>query len=107
MIVFHPMRICNVVSPIILLLYNWVEVDLKRLPVEHIWPEVMGIILGVNAWVVPFLKTFGVVKGNDIFHFSVSINIPHAIGELVREYFKIPSPDRRRFSTGTVYWDYK
>ena len=67
----------------------------------------MGIILGVNAWVVPFLKTFGVVKGNDVFHFSVSIDIPHAIGELVKEYFKRPSPDRQRCSTGTVYWDYK
>ena len=36
----------NVVSPIIVLLYAQVEVDLERPPVEQIWPEVMGIILG-------------------------------------------------------------
>ena len=64
MIVFHCMRICNVVSPIIVLLYIQVEVNLKKTPVENIWPEVMGIILAVNAWMVPFLKKFGVEKGN-------------------------------------------
>ena len=36
----------NVVSPIIVLLYAQVEVDLEQPPVEQIWPEVMGIILG-------------------------------------------------------------
>ena len=55
---FHWMRICNFVSPIIVLLYTQVKVDLERPPVEHIWPEMMGIILAVNAWMVPFLKTF-------------------------------------------------
>ena len=54
MIVFHWMHICNVVSPIIVLLYTQVEVDLEQLHVEHIWPEVMGIILSVNEWMVPF-----------------------------------------------------
>ena len=54
------MRICNVVSPIIVLLYNQFEVDLEQPPVEKILHEVMGIILAVNAWIVPFLETFGV-----------------------------------------------
>ena len=79
------MRICNVVSPIIVLLYTQLEVDLERPPVEHIWPEVMGIILAVNAWMVPFLKTFGVEKGNGLSPFAVSIDIPHALGELAKE----------------------
>ena len=62
MIFLHLMRICNVVSPIIVLLYTQFEVDLERPPVNQIWPEVMGIILAVNAWMVPFMKTFGVEK---------------------------------------------
>ena len=56
------MRICNVVSPIIVVLYTQFEVDLERPPVKHIWPGVMGIILAVNALVVPFLQKFGVDK---------------------------------------------
>ena len=54
-----------------------------------------------------FLKTFGVEKGNGLSLFSVSIDIPHALGELVKEYFKIPTPDRRGCSTGTVDEDDK
>ena len=54
MIVFHSMRICNVVSPIIVLLYTHFEVYPERPPVEQICLEVMGIILAVNAWIVPF-----------------------------------------------------
>ena len=84
MIFFHWMCICNVVSPIILLLYTQVKFDLERPPVEQIWPEVMGIILAVNAWMVPFLKKFVVEKGNDLSPFAVSIDIPHAIDELVK-----------------------
>ena len=84
MIFLHLMRICNVVSPIIVLLYTQFEVDLERPPVNQIWPEVMGIILAVNAWMVPFMKTFGVEKGNFLSPFDVSIDIPHALGELVK-----------------------
>ena len=85
MIVFHSMRICNVVSPIIVLLYTHFEVDPERPPVEQICLEVMGIILAVNAWIVPFLKTFGLEKGNRLSPFDVSIDSPHATGELVKE----------------------
>ena len=60
MIFLHLMRICNVVSPIIVLLYTQFEVDLEQPTVEKILHEVMGIILDVNAWIVPFLETFGV-----------------------------------------------
>ena len=60
MIIFHSMRICNVVSPIILLLYTQLEDDIERPPVEQIWPEVMGIILAANAWMVTFPNKFGV-----------------------------------------------
>ena len=82
MIDFHWMRICIVVSPIIVLLYTQVKVDLEQLPAEHIWPEVMDIILAVNAWMVTFLKAFGVEKGNGLSPFAVSIDIPHALGDL-------------------------
>ena len=78
------MRICNVVSSIIVLLYTQFEVDIEQPPVEHIWPEVMGIILAVNAWMVTFLKTFGVEKGNGLSPFAVSIDIPPALGVLVK-----------------------
>ena len=44
----------------------------------------MGIILAVNAWMVTFLKTFGVEKGNGLSPFAVSIDIPPALGELVK-----------------------
>ena len=94
MIVFHSMRICNVFSPIIVLLYTRLEVDLERPPVKKIWPEVMGIILAVNAWMVPFLEKFGVEKGNGLSHFAVSIDSSHALIDLVKEYFKIPTPYR-------------
>ena len=60
----------------------------------------MGIILEVNAWMVPFLKTFGVEKGNGISPFYVSIDGPNALGKLVKENFKRPTPDRRVYSTG-------
>ena len=82
------MRICNVVSPIIVLLYTQVEVDLEIMIVENIWSELMGIILAVNAWMATFLNIFGVEKGNGLSHFAVSIYSPHALGELVKEYFK-------------------
>ena len=61
----------------------------------------MGIILGLNAWMMPFLKTFGVEKGNGLSPFAVSIDIPHVLSELAKEYFKRPMPDRRGYSTGT------
>ena len=80
MIIFHWMRIFNVVSPIIVLLYTQIKVDLKRPPVKQIWPEVMGVILEVNAWVVSFLKTVGEEKGNDLSPFAVGIYSPHALG---------------------------
>ena len=67
----------------------------------------MGIILAVHGWMVPFLKTFGVEKGNVLSPFTVIIDNPHALCELVKEYFKIPTPDRRECSTGTVDEDYK
>ena len=67
----------------------------------------MGIILAVNAWMVPFLKTFGVDKGNCISPFSVSIDSPYVLGELVKEYFKRPTPDRRGCSTRKVDEDDK
>ena len=102
MIVFHSMSICNVVSPSIVPLYTQFEVDIEQLPVKHIWTELMGIILAANVCLVPFLKKFGVEKGNGISHFDVSIDIPHALGELVKEYFKIPTPERRVNSTRTV-----
>ena len=78
------MRISNVVSPIILLLYTQVKVDLEQPHVEQIWPEVMGIILAVIAWMVPFLRIFGVEKVNGLSPFDVSIDIPHAPAELVK-----------------------
>ena len=67
----------------------------------------MGVILAVNAWMVPLLKIFGVEKGNGLSRFAVSIAIPHALSELVKEYFKIPTPYRRGCSTGTVDEDDK
>ena len=45
----------------------------------------MGTILAVNAWMVPFLKTFGLEKGNSLSTFDVSIDIPHELRELVKE----------------------
>ena len=48
----------------------------------------MGIILEVNEWMVPFLKTFGLEKGNGLSPFAVNIDSPHALVELVKEYFK-------------------
>ena len=107
MIVFHSMHICNVVSPIIVILYTQFKVDLERPHVEHIWLEVMDIILAVNAWMVPFLKKFGVEKGNGISTLAVSIDIPHAVGELVKKHFRTPIPDRRGYSTGAVDEDDK
>ena len=107
MIVFHSMHICNVVSPIIVLLYTQLEVYLERPPAEQIWPEVMSIILAVNSWMVPFLNTFGVEDRNVLSPFAVSIGIPHALGELAKEYFKIPTLDRQGYSTGTVDEDDK
>ena len=50
----------------------------------------------------PFMNTFGVEKGKGLSNVSVIIDIPHAFGELVKEYFKIPMPDSRGYSTGTV-----
>ena len=44
----------------------------------------MGIILEVNLWMVPFLETFGVEKGNGLSPFGVSIDSPHTLGELVK-----------------------
>ena len=44
----------------------------------------MGIILAVNAWMVPFVKKFGVDKGNGLSPFAVSIDSPYALGELVK-----------------------
>ena len=79
------MRICNVVSPIIVLLYTLFEVDLEQPPVEQIWPEVMGIILAVNTWMVPFLETFGVEGGNGLSPFAVSIDSPHALVDSIKE----------------------
>ena len=101
MIVFHWIIICNVFSPIVLLLYIQVGVNIERLHVEHIWPEVMGIMLAVNACMVPFMKIFVVEKVSGLSTFAVSIDSPHAIGELVKEYFKILTPDRRGCSTET------
>ena len=67
----------------------------------------MGIVLEVNAWMVIFMKEFGVEKGNGLSTFTVSIDSPHALGDLVKEYFKIPTPDRQGCSTGTVDEDDK
>ena len=67
----------------------------------------MGIILSVNACMVPFMKTFGVEKVNFPYHFAVSIDIQHALGALVKEYSKRPTPDRLGYSTGTVDEDDK
>ena len=67
----------------------------------------MGIILAVNAWMVTFMKAFGLEKGNGLYPFAVSIDSPHALSELVKEYSKIPTPDRQVCSTGTVDKDDK
>ena len=56
----------------------------------------------MNEWMVPFLKKFEVEKGNGISTFAVSIDIPHALSDLVKEYFKRPTSDRRGYITGTV-----
>ena len=45
----------------------------------------MGIILAVNACMVPFLNTFGIEKGNCLSPFSVNIDSPHVLGELGKE----------------------
>ena len=45
----------------------------------------IGIILSVNAWMVTFMKKSMVEKVNVLYHFAVSIDIPHALGELVKE----------------------
>ena len=67
----------------------------------------IGIILSVNAWMVTFMKKSMVEKVNVLYHFAVSIDIQHALGELVKEYSRRPVPDRRRYSTGTVDEDDK
>ena len=73
--------------------------DLDRTPVEYIWPGVMGIFLAEKACRAPFMKSFGVDKGNGI---STFIDIPHALSELVKEYFKIPMTERQVCSTVMV-----
>ena len=67
----------------------------------------MGIILALNSWMMTFLNTFGVEKGNGLSPSVVSIDSPHALCELVKEYLKIPIPDRRECSNGTVDKDEK
>ena len=62
----------------------------------------MGIFLAAKAWMVPFLKTFGVDKGNGLSPFAISIDRPHTLGELGKEYFKIPTLERRGYSIGKV-----
>ena len=85
MIIFHSMRIFNVVSPIIVMLYTQLEDNIEQRPVKQIWTEVMGIVLAVNAWMMNFLNKFGVEKGNGLSPFDISIDSPHEISELVKE----------------------
>ena len=56
---------------------------------------------------VPFLNKFGIEKGSGLSPFAVSIDSPHALGELVKEYFKKPTPERQGCSNGTVDEDDK
>ena len=65
-------------------LYTQVAVDIEGLPLEHIWPEMKGMIVEVNAWIVPFLEMFGVEKVNGLSLFSIRIGIPHDLCELVK-----------------------
>ena len=48
-------------------------------------------------------ESFRVEKGNGLSPFDVSIDSPYVLGELVKEYFKIPTPDSRGCINGTVY----
>ena len=48
-------------------------------------------------------ESFRVEKGNGLSPFDVSIDSPYVLGELVKEYFKIPTPDSQGCSNGTVY----
>ena len=43
-----------------------------------------GMIVEVNAWIVPFLEMFGVEKVNGLSLFSIRIGIPHELCELVK-----------------------
>ena len=61
--------------------------------------------MAVNAWLMPFLKIFGLYKGNSFSPFSVSIGIPNDICKLVKEYSKRPIQDRCGCSAGTVVED--
>eukprot|EP00957_Ditylum_brightwellii_P023429 1768543-Ditylum_brightwellii.AAC.1 len=70
--------------------YTQVEVGLIESPVANIWPEVKVVIDTMSAWMVPFLKIFGIEKRNGLSSFDVCTDSTNDICDLVEEFFIRP-----------------
>ena len=62
--------------------YGTINVDPDIPGVIQIWYEIKGIIYNFNKCMKPFLKWFGVEKGNGLSTFSVNMDRP---GELIND----------------------
>ena len=76
-----------------------VNVDDDKPAVDQLWDEVKGVIEVVNSWMLPFLKVFGVEKGNGLSPFAVPIETPSDLLTMVEQFFKPPKRDNRGNST--------
>ena len=72
-----------------------VDVDLDKKAVDQLWDEVKGVIGMSNAWMVQFLKIFGVVEGNGLSPFVTSIDSPSDLSALIDRFFRPAKSDTR------------
>ena len=70
-----------------------VDVDLDKPAVNQLWDEVFDVIEMAREKMIPFLKLFGVEKGNGLSPLAVKIDTPADLSELITQFLKPPKND--------------
>ena len=62
---------------------------------DQLWDEVFGVIEMAREKMIPFLKLFGVEKGNGLSPLAVKIDTPADLSEPITQFLKPPKTDSR------------
>eukprot|EP00957_Ditylum_brightwellii_P150860 11487187-Ditylum_brightwellii.AAC.1 len=81
------------------------DVDLKKTVVDQLWEQTKGVIQAFNSWMIPFLKLFGVKKGNILSPFTCNFDTPDDLIKLIEDTLKCLQCDLRDVEPDVVSID--
>jgi hypothetical protein len=67
-----------------------IDVDATMPAIDQLWETVKDVLDMSNQIMLPFLKLFGVVDGNELSPFTANIDSPRELQDMIIDFFKPP-----------------